>query len=283
MKEVQHSHSPLVSTQWLAQNLDHPRLRVVQCDMSPDFYASGHIPGAVFWHSFADVLLPDMSLNLDPAHFEALMSRSGIEADSLVVFTSEDFVPTAAMLVWMARLFGHADARVLDGGVARWKREERSLERQVATPAPTAYRAEPCSDEERAGVQDVRRLRGQSNALLLDTRTEAEFCGELLPPHPPAGEQRASHIPGALHLPYELALNPNDTFKTPDELRALYASHGVTPDKEIITCCAIGARSAHTWFALKLLLGFPRVRNYDGSWNEWSRLSDDEEESDAAV
>ena len=239
--------------------------------MSSDFYAAGHIPGAIFWHSFADVLLPDLSLNLDQKHFESLMSRSGIDADSIVVFASEDFAATGALLVWLAQMFGHADARVLDGGVPRWKREKRPLQTKVVQLKATSYRAHPRNDQNRATQNDVRQLQQRPDGLLLDTRTQAEFCGELFMLAPPTNGQRAGHIPGALHLPFELALRPNDTFKSLDELRALYELRGVTPDKDIITYCAVGARSAHTWFVLKHLFGFPRVRSYDGSWNEWSR------------
>lgn len=241
--------------------------------MSPDDYRDGHIPGAVFWHSLADLLLPDLALNLEQSHFEALMSRSGIERDSIVVFSSS-YTATMPFLKWFAELFGHPDSRVLDGGSPRWKREERPLDTERPTPSMTTYQASALDNSSRAFASDVRAAQNNPNALIIDARTPREFSGEWFMMAPPVDGQRGGHIAEALHLPFELALQPNDTFKCADELRALYVSHGVTPDREIITYCTVGARSAHTWFVLSQLLGYPNVRNYDGSWNEWSQRLD---------
>lgn len=263
-------YNPVVSPQWLENHLYDLRVRVVQADMSPDDYREGHIPGAVFWHSLADLLLPDLALNLEQCHFEELMSRSGIERDSILVFSS-CYVPTMPFLKWIADMFGHVDCRVLDGGSARWKREKRPLETERPEPTPTNYKATPLDNSSRALISDVSAAQSNPNAIIIDTRSPHEFSGEWFMMAPPTDGQRGGHIPEAIHLPYELALQPNDTFKCADELRELYAAHGVTPDRDIITYCAVGARSANTWFVLSQLLGFRSVRNYDGSWNQWSQ------------
>ncbi len=265
--------SPIVSPEWLEQHLSDPRIRVVQSDMTPDDYREGHIPGAIFWHSLADLLLPDMALNLDQSHFEALMARSGIERDSIVVFSSS-YPATAPFLYWLTGLSGHPESRVLDGGSPRWKREERPLETARPAPKTSNYRAIPIDNSSRAFAADVRTAQNSPDAILIDVRTPREFSGEWFMMAPPVEGQRTGHIAGALHLPFEIALNPNDTFKCADELRALYASHSITSDRDIITYCTLGARSAHTWFILSQLLGFPNVRNYDGSWNQWSQTED---------
>ncbi|RYG57655.1 sulfurtransferase [bacterium] len=270
LERVSNSKSPIVSPQWLEHHLSDPRIRVVQSDMTPDDYREGHIPGAVFWHSLADLLLPGLALNLEPSHFEALMSRSGIERNSVVVFSSS-YAATAPFLKWFSDLFGHPDSYVLDGGSTRWKSEERPLETHKRRPRATTYCATSRDNSSRASSADVRAAQSNPNAIIIDARTSHEFSGEWFMMAPPIEGQRGGHIPEAIHLPFELALHPNDTFKCADELRALYASHGITPDRDIIIYCAVGARSAHTWFVLSQLLGFPNVRSYDGSWNQWSQ------------
>ncbi|BCM89156.1 sulfur carrier protein TtuD [Abditibacteriota bacterium] len=270
---MKNQKSPIVSPEWLERHLEDPRVRVVQSDMTPDDYREGHIPGAVFWHSLADLLLPDLALNLEQSHFEELMSRSGIERDSILIFSSS-YPATAPFLKWIADLFGHPDSRVLNGGSPRWKREGRRLETQRPEPSATTYRATPLDNSSRAFSSDICAAHSDPNTILIDARTPREFSGEWFMMAPPIEGQRAGHIEGAIHLPFELALHPNDTFKCADELRALYATHGITPDRDIITYCTLGARSAHTWFVLSQLLGFPSVRNYDGSWNEWSQRND---------
>lgn len=266
-------HRSLVSPEWLESHLNEPRVRVVQSDMTLDDYQKGHIPGAVFWHSLQDVLLSDLSLNLGVTHWDQLMSRSGIERDSIVVFSSP-YAPTSPYLKWVLGLFGHPESRILDGGSARWKREGRSLEKHWNEPTPTHYHAAPLNNRTRAFEADVVAAQNNPNAILIDARTIQEFRGELFMLEPPKDGQKAGHIEGALHLPFELAMQPNDTFKNLDDLRELYASHGITPDHEIITYCTVGARSSLTWFVLSELLGFSSVRNYDGSWNQWSRRQD---------
>ncbi len=178
---------------------------------------------------------------------------------------------------------GHRDVRVMNGGRKKWISEGRPLVTEIPTIKTTTYTAQEPDSNIRALREQVQGAIGNLDRVLVDVRTPQEYCGELFTMKPPEGTQRAGHIPGAVHIFYELALNEDETFKSAQELYALYSSKGIIPDKEVITYCAIGARSAHTWFVLKYLLGYENVRNYDASWNEWGSLSDTPVEAFAAV
>lgn len=263
----------IVDTQWLSDRLDDPSVRIVEVEMTPDYYQDAHIPGAVFWNIMTDLLLPDLRQNLDANHIEQLLSRSGITNETTVVAYGS-YPGTGAWIFWLLTLFGHADVRVLDGGHQKWMAEGRPVTSEFSTFAPVEYQAKPLDTNLRILADEVRIAIDCPGQLLLDVRTLQEYQGEYFLMKPPEGTERAGHIPGAIHLEHTLTLNEDGTFKSMSELQELFTSRGITPDKEIFPYCAIGGRSAYTWFVLKYLLGYPKVRNYDGSWNEWSRLPD---------
>jgi thiosulfate/3-mercaptopyruvate sulfurtransferase len=261
----------LIDTQWLTNHLNDSNLRVVEVDMSPEPYKDAHIPGAVFWNISADLLLPDLRMNLNATAVEKLLSRSGI-TNEMTVVAYGSYPGTGAWIFWLLKLFGHQDVRVLNGGHQKWIAEGRPVTTELSTFAPTQYRAKPLDVNLRVLHEEVQASINRPEQVVLDVRTIQEYRGEHFLMKPPQGMERAGHISGSVHVEHLLTLNEDGTFKSFDELQALYSSKGVTSDKEVFPYCAIGGRSGCTWFVLKYLLGYPNVRNYDGSWNEWSRL-----------
>jgi thiosulfate/3-mercaptopyruvate sulfurtransferase len=261
----------VVDTQWLGDRLHDPNVRIVEVEMTPDHYQDAHIPGAVFWNVMTDLLLPDLRQNLDANHIEQLLSRSGITNETTVVAYGS-YPGTGAWIFWLLALFGHADVRVLDGGHQKWMAEGRPVTSEFSTFAPVEYQAKPLDTNLRILADEVRIAIDRPDQVLLDVRTLQEYQGEYFLMKPPEETERAGHIPRAIHLEHTLTLNEDGTFKSTSELQKLFTSRGITADKEIFPYCAIGGRSAYMWFVLKYLLGYPNVRNYDGSWNEWSRL-----------
>ena len=261
----------LVDTQWLTEHLNDPMVRVVEVNTSPEACQNARIPGAIFWNIFTDLLAPDLSINLELAAIEKLLSRSGISRETAVIGYGS-YPGTGAWIFWLLKLFGHDNAYVLNGGHQKWIAEGRPLTSELSDVSPARHQATTLDTSLRVLQAEVRASLGRSDCVLLDVRTPQEYCGEVFMVQPPEGSERGGHIPGAVHLEHTLALNEDGTFKSAAELHALYTSRGITDDKEIFPYCAIGGRSAFTWFVLKYLLGYPNVRNYDGSWNEWSRL-----------
>ncbi|HCF27274.1 MAG TPA: sulfurtransferase [Cyanobacteria bacterium UBA11049] len=261
----------LVDTKWLMDRLNDPTVRVVEVDMSPEPYKDAHIPGAVFWNIFADLLLPDLRINLDPTAIAQLLSRSGI-SDETTVIAYGSYPGTGAWIFWFLKTFGHNKVYVLNGGYQKWVAEGRLVVAELSNFAPTQYHAKSLDANLRVLQAEVQASLNRTDCVLVDVRTSQEYCGEIFMIKPPEGTERGGHIPGAIHLEHTLTLNEDGTFKSAKELHALYSNLGITADKEVFPYCAIGGRSAYTWFVLKYLLGYPNVRNYDGSWNEWSRL-----------
>ena len=266
----------LVSTEWVAQHLNDPNVRLIESNEDPLLYASGHIPGAVqvdWTHDLNDPLRRDY---LNKEGFGALMRRIGVTPLMTVVFYGDKNNWWATYAFWVFQLFGHASARVMDGGRAKWEREARPLTREVPQYPPTEYRAPERNDAEIRAFRDEVLEHSQTGKPLIDVRSAAEFSGERLhmPDYPNEGALRGGHIPGAKNVPWGKAVNTEDgTFRPADELRILYEQEqGLNKDEEVITYCGIGERSSHTWFVLKYLLGYPDVRNYDGSWTEWGNL-----------
>ena len=265
----------LVTTGWLAEHLDDPDVVIVESDEDVLLYDTGHIPGAVKvdWH--LDLNDPVTRDYVDGEKFAALMSRHGISRDSTVVFYGDNFNWWAAYALWVFRLFGHPDVRLLNGGRMKWLGENRPLSTDVPKPSPTEYPVVERDDPPiRAFRDDVLQHIGKGGRLV-DVRSPGEYSGELLhmADYPQEGALRGGHIPGASSVPWKRAANDDGTFKTPDELRAIYADEqGISPDDDVIVYCRIGERSSHTWFVLHHLLGYPTVRNYDGSWTEWGNL-----------
>ncbi|MGF1522102.1 MAG: sulfurtransferase [Leptolyngbyaceae cyanobacterium] len=263
----------LVDTEWLEAHLNDFSLRILEVDMSASSYENSHIPGAVFWHISTELLLPDLRLNLDTEIIAKLLSKSGI-SDETTVVAYGSYPGTGAFIFWLLRLFGHQDVRVLNGGHQKWMAEGRPVTTEVSTFSPTQYKISSLDDDLRVSSEEVQASFKDPDQVLLDVRSIEEYRGESFLMKSPEGTERAGHIPGSVHIEHLLTLNEDGTFKSFDELQTLYHNRGVTPDKAILPYCAVGARSAYVWFVLKYLLGYPKVRNYDGSWNEWSRLPD---------
>jgi thiosulfate/3-mercaptopyruvate sulfurtransferase len=262
----------LVSTEWVEQHRADPRVRVVESDEDIMLYEEGHIPGAVKVDWVADLNDPVIRDYLDRERFERLLARNGIGNDTTVVFYGDKSNWWATYALWVFKLFGHPDARVLDGGRAKWLAEGRPLTRDVPHHPPATYAAPERDDVTiRAFRDQVRSHLDQRRGPLVDVRSPQEFSGERthMPEYPQEGTLRGGHIPTAVNIPRAKAVNEDGTFKSADELRALYGGQGVAPEQDVIAYCRIGERASHTWFVLTYLLGYPRVRNYDGSWTEW--------------
>lgn len=262
----------LIDTQWLTEHLNDPSVRVIEADMNPEACKDANIPGAVFWNIFTDLMKPDMSMNLDSKAISELLSRSGILPETTVIAYGSN-PATGAVIFWLLKHFGHERVYVLNGGYQKWIAEGRPLTSNLTSFEPTQYTVKSSSDRNyRIISSEVQDALSRSDVVILDVRTPSEYSGDVFIEKPPEGDERAGHIPGAVHLEHTLALNEDSTFKSAEELHDLYAQRGITKDKEIIPYCAVGGRSGFIWFVLKYLLGYPNVRNYDGSWNEWSRL-----------
>jgi len=262
----------LVSTDWVAQHAGDANVRVVEVDVDTTAYGQGHVPGAIGWNwstELCDTLVRDI---VPKANVEKLMSRAGIGNDTTVVLYGDNNNWFAAWAFWQLKIYGHADVRIMNGGRKKWMEEGRPLTTDVPTPTATPYTAKDPDLTIRSFLPDVRTAMG-GETVLIDVRSPAEFTGEILsPPGLPETCQRGGHIPGAKNVPWGKACNEDGTFRSPEELAALYGGVGVTKEKPVIAYCRIGERSSHTWFVLKYLLGQDNVRNYDGSWTEWGNL-----------
>jgi len=265
----------LVTTAWLAEHLNDPGLVVVESDEDVLLYDTGHVPGAikVDWHlDLNDQVKRDY---VDGKAFADLCSRSGITRESTVVFYGDNFNWWAAYALWVFQLFGHPDVRLLNGGRMKWIQEGRELSTDVSKRDSTDYPVVEREDKPiRAFRDDVLAHIGKGGKLV-DVRSPGEYSGELLhmPDYPQEGALRGGHIPGAASKPWKSAANDDGTFKDADALRKIYADElGLSPDDDVVVYCRIGERSSHTWFVLQNLLGYPTVRNYDGSWTEWGNL-----------
>jgi len=263
----------LVDTDWVAQHLNDPQMRIVESDEDVLLYEVGHIPGAVKldWHT--DQQDPVMRDFVQKEQFEQLMSSRGIANDTTVVFYGDRNNWYAAYTYWLFKMYGHQDCRIMNGGRAKWEAEGRELVRDTPSFPATRYHAQEPDLSIRA-FRDQVLAHMQAGRPLVDVRSPQEYSGELLhmANYPQEGAQRGGHIPTAKNIPWGTAANADGTFKSASELRDIYGGKGVTPDQPVIAYCRIGERSAHTWFVLTQLLGYPDVRNYDGSWTEWGSL-----------
>ncbi len=263
----------LVSTEWVAAHLDDPAMRLVESNEDILLYDVGHIPGAVKvdWH--ADLNDPVVRDYIDQEQFEALMRRLGIGNDTTVVFYGDKNNWWATYAYWVFQLFGHTNAKVMDGGRMKWVAEGRALTRELPAYAATTYTvAQPRNDATIRAFRDDVLAHISTGLPLVDVRSPGEYKGELLhmADYPQEGAMRGGHIPGAKSVPWARAANADGTFKSAEELRAIYEQEqGLKPTDDVIAYCRIGERSSHTWFVLTRLLGYESVRNYDGSWTEW--------------
>jgi thiosulfate/3-mercaptopyruvate sulfurtransferase len=263
----------LVSTAWIAEHATDPGIRVVEVDVDTKAYQEGHIPGAIAWawnSQLCDTVRRDI---LSKQQFEELMASSGITPDATLVIYGDNNNWFAAWALWQAKIYGHRDVRLMDGGRKKWLAEGRELSTEAPQVKPTTYKATEPDLSLRAFLPQVQAAVAARSAGLVDVRSPQEFSGEILaPPGLPETCQRGGHIPGARSIPWGKACNEDGTFKSADELRQLYGFEGIDGSKPVITYCRIGERSSHSWFVLKYLLGFDKITNYDGSWTEWGNL-----------
>jgi thiosulfate/3-mercaptopyruvate sulfurtransferase len=263
----------LVSTDWVAEHLNDPTTRLVESNEDTLLYPSGHIPGAVQVDWTADLNDQLRRDYLNREGFEKLMSRIGVTPETTIVFYGDKNNWWATYAYWVFQLFGHSNAKIMDGGRLKWEKENRPLTRDVPSYPPTQYKAPERDDIKVRAFRDQVLVHTQAGKPLVDVRSPAEYTGERLhmDDYPNEGALRGGHIPGAKSVPWARAANPEDgTFRPADELKAIYLEEvGLKPSDDVIAYCRIGERSSHTWFVLTNLLGFPNVRNYDGSWTEW--------------
>jgi thiosulfate/3-mercaptopyruvate sulfurtransferase len=262
----------LVETSWVAEHLNDPNVRLVESNEDILLYSTGHIPGAINIDWIADLNDPVVRDYLDRERFAQLLSSRGIGNDTTVVFYGDKHNWWATYAFWVFKLFGHKDARIMNGGRAKWVAEGREMTKDVPDYPAKPYTAPERDDKAiRAFREQVLEHIKSAGKALVDVRSPQEYSGEKLhmPEYPQEGTLRAGHIPTAVNIPWAAAVNQDSTFKSRSELEQLYKSQGVTPDKDVVTYCRIGERSSHTWFVLTYLLGYDQVRNYDGSWTEW--------------
>lgn len=284
MSEYKHPEV-LVSTQWAADHLNDPKIRIVEVDVDTTAYDQGHIAGAVSWNwqtQLQDNVRRDL---IEPHALEQLLGKSGISNDTTVLLYGDNNNWFAAYALWQLKYHGHKDARLINGGRKKWLEEKRPLTTEAPKVALATYHASAADESIRARKDEVfafveRKKKGQ----LVDVRSVDEFTGKIIaPPGMTETAQRGGHIPGAANIPWVQAANEDGTFKSADALAQLYQGKGVNGASEVIAYCRIGERSAHTWFVLKYLLGYNDVKNYDGSWTEWGNLVGAPIEKDAAA
>lgn len=268
----------LVDTQWIANHLQDDaatKVRIAEVDYDPATnYDLGHIPGAVLFDWKKDINDPTTRDILSKEACEDLLQRCGINNDTILVLYGDFNNWFAAFAFWVFKYYGYKDIRLMNGGRKKWLEEDRPISKDIPQYQRGNFKASEPDAEIRIFLDDVKRLLQNDKVALVDVRSPKEFTGEITAPpeYPTEHAQRGGHIPRAANIPWALAVNDDGTFKSTEELQKLYQTKGITSDKEIITYCRIGERSSHTWFVLKYLLGYPKVKNYDGSWTEWGNM-----------
>ncbi len=266
----------LVDTQWVTQHLKDNAVRIAEVDYDPTAnYNLGHIPSAVLFDWKIDMNDPLTRDILSKEQLEDILSRFGVNKDTTLVLYGDFNNWFAAFAFWILKYYGVEKVVLMNGGRKKWLAEDREVTRkETPTPTRALYKSKGPNEEIRTYLDTVKKSLGRGDKVLVDVRSPAEFTGEITAPpeYPNEHAQRGGHIPGAVSIPWSQAVKEDGTFKTAEDLANLYQSKGVTPDKEIITYCRIGERSSFSWFVLKYLLGYPKVRNYDGSWTEWGNM-----------
>jgi thiosulfate/3-mercaptopyruvate sulfurtransferase len=263
----------LVSTDWAVEHLDDPGVRFVEVDVDTTAYEKGHLPGAVGWNWRNDLQARPARDLAPKEQLEELLSKSGIGPETTVVLYGDNNNWFAAYAYWTLKYYGLDNVKLINGGRVKLEAEGRQFTTDVPSPAPASFKFSGATNEAiRAYRDDVAERIGKAG--LVDVRSPGEFSGELLAPEnlPQEGAQRGGHIPTAKNIPWAKAVKEDGTFKDVADLKELYGAQGITADRETIAYCRIGERSAHTWFVLTEILGYPNVRNYDGSWTEWGSL-----------
>jgi len=264
----------LVDADWVEAHLEDPNVRLIEVDVDTKSYAESHIPGAVAFNWVKELQEQIVRSPISKEKLESLLSHAGVTTDTTIVLYGDNNNWFAAWALWILKYYGHEDVRLLDGGRIKWLADGRATTSEVPSYAHTSYKASEPHKHIRAFRDEVLSELGRSGLALVDVRSPGEYSGELLAPAnlPQEGAQRGGHIPGAANIPWASTVREDATFKSAEELKALYGGKGVTPDKDVIAYCRIGERSSHSWFVLRYLLGYENVRNYDGSWTEWGSL-----------
>lgn len=275
MSVVSTTIKELVSTDWVAEHLNTPGVRLVEIDVETSTYAEkGHLPGAVAFNWTSQLQDQELRDIITRENFETLLSEAGITKDDHVVIYGDNNNWFAAYAFWLFKYYNHENVSLMNGGRKRWELDGREFVSEVPTYPPSQYRVDKINAEFRADRDYVRERLEKGGFGLVDVRSPDEYTGKVLaPPGLSETAQRGGHIPGASNIPWAKAVNEDGTYKSADELRALYGAEGIDGNlDEIVAYCRIGERSSHSWFALKYLLGYQNVRNYDGSWTEWGNL-----------
>jgi thiosulfate/3-mercaptopyruvate sulfurtransferase len=267
----------LADTQWTEEQIKDSKVRIAEVDYDPKAnYQLGHVPGAVLFDWRQDINDPISRNVLSKQACEDLLQRAGVNNDSTLVLYGDFNNWFAAFAFWVFKYYGFKDIRIMNGGRKKWLEEDREISKDIPNYPKGNFKASDPDKNIRVFLNEVKHaLDTKDRIKMVDVRSPKEFTGEILAPpeYPTEHAQRGGHIPGAENIPWAQAVNDKDgTFKSADELRKLYDSKGITPDKEIIAYCRIGERSSHTWFVLQYLLGYPDVKNYDGSWTEWGNM-----------
>ncbi len=265
----------LVDTQWVEDHLKDPKVRVAEVDYDPKAnYMLGHAPGAVLFDWKEDINDPLTRNIFSKPSCEDLLQRAGINNDTTLILYGDFNNWFAAFAFWVFKYYGYDDIRLMNGGRKKWLEEDRPLSKDIPEYPKGNFKAAEPDNSIRVFLNYVRDSIESSQKVLIDVRSPKEFTGEILAPpeYPTEHAQRGGHIPGALNIPWSQAVSEDGTFKSAEELKKLYESKGITSNKEVIAYCRIGERSSHTWFVLKYLLGYPDVKNYDGSWTEWGNM-----------
>ncbi len=274
MPEAYANPSAVVETSWVADHLDDPAIVVAEVDEDTSLYAQSHVAGAIafdWWKDLEDNLRRDV---ITGEAFAQRLAEAGIGDDTSVVFYGDKNNWFATYAYWLFRYNGHDNVKIMNGGRAKWLAEGRPVTTEAPSRAARTHRAGQPRAEIRALRDQVLAAVGGGRTALVDVRSPREFAGEIIAPdgYPQEGAQRGGHVPGAANIPWASAVREDGTFKSVEELKALYGGKGVTPDREVIAYCRIGERSSHTWFVLTELLGYTNVRNYDGSWTEYGSI-----------
>ena len=266
----------LVDTDWVANNTPNGSRKIVEVDYDPENgYKKGHIKDSilVWWkRDINDPLTRDI---ISKKQFEVLMSKNGIKPDTELILYGDFNNWFAAFAFWVFKYYGHENIKIMNGGRKKWELENKGYTTDEPQIQSTDYKSAPPDEGLRAYLFDIKRALDKQDSVMVDVRSPKEFSGEITAPpeYPMEHAQRGGHIPGANNIPWATAVNDADgTFKSVEDLKQIYQSKGVTPDKDVICYCRIGERSSHSWFVLKYLLGYPKVRNYDGSWTEWGNM-----------
>jgi thiosulfate/3-mercaptopyruvate sulfurtransferase len=264
----------LVEPEWLVAHLNDPQVRIIEANEDPQLYDQGHIPGAVRVHWKQDLQDPIIRDWVSKERFEHILGELGFNNQHLVVLYGDRNNWFATYTFWLLKYYGHRDARILNGGRDRWLREGRKTSLEVPRFPAEEYQAAQPDRSIRAFRDEIAQRLNRPGAALVDVRSPAEYSGELLAPpaYAQEGAQRSGHIPGARNIPWTQNVREDGTFKDAAELQRLYEGQGIRADQDVVAYCRIGERSSLTWFTLTYLLGYPRVKNYDGSWTEWGSL-----------